>query len=70
MSATFFVYPLDVLRTFLTVNQDKNQHSILIMSKRIISEKGLKGMYSGVGTSFIGIMPFIGIRMSTYDVLM
>lgn len=70
MSATVFVYPLDVIRTFLTLNKDKNKHSILRQTRHIISEKGLSGMYSGILTSFFGIMPFIGIRMSTYDVLM
>ena len=70
MSATLFVYPLDVIRTFLTLNKDQSKHSVFHMTKRIVNEKGLRGMYSGIGTSFFGIMPFIGIRMSTYDVLM
>jgi len=39
-------------------------------SKVIVANRGFLGMYQGLGMSLMGIAPFIGIKMASYDFLM
>ena len=38
--------------------------------KQIVNTHGVKGLYRGLGISTIGIAPFIGIKLSSFDILM
>ena len=36
----------------------------------IVADRGWRGLYKGLGTSLMGIAPYIGVNMSSYDWLM
>lgn len=64
-------YPLDLLKTYLTVNiENGSRVSMFEQSKMIVAQRGFFGMFQGLGMSLIGIAPFIGIKMASYDYLM
>jgi len=44
--------------------------SIMQCTKEIYQKNGFFGLYKGWGISMMGIAPFIGIKMSSYDFLM
>ena len=69
MTAAMIVYPLDVVKTYATVNNCKTTSSLTI-TKNIINRSGIQGMYKGLPISIAGIMPLIGLRMATYDAIM
>ena len=68
MSATLVVYPMDVLKTTLTVNQNNTKKlKVAKTLTNIIQRQGIAGLYKGLGVSLCGIAPFIALRMSVYD---
>ena len=71
MAASTLTYPMDLIKTYLTVNQEVNhlRISMLDQGKIIVRENGFFGLYKGWGMSMCGIAPFIGIKMSSFDFL-
>lgn len=69
MIAGFVVYPADVVKTFITLNQGQG-NSIYRHTAQIYKKSGMSGFYKGLVLSSVGIAPFIGIRMSTYDMFL
>ena len=67
--AGFVVYPADVVKTFITLNQGKGK-TIYCHTKTIYKKSGIGGFYKGLVISSVGIAPFIGLRMSTYEKLL
>ena len=68
--ASTLTYPMDLVKTYLTINQDNNvKITIMDQTKIIYREHGFFGLYKGWGLSMIGIAPFIGIKMSSFDLL-
>ena len=57
MTASTLTYPLDLIRTRLSINtQSGAQLSMLGVAKQIYSEGGIRGMYRGLGaTLFVSI---------------
>ena len=69
MIAGFVVYPADVVKTFITLNQGQGK-SMYSHTKTIFNKSGISGFYKGLVLSSVGIAPFIGFRMSTYDMFL
>ena len=71
IAASTLTYPTDIVKTYLTINLD-NAHRMSMMqcTKEIYKKNGFFGLYKGWGISMMGIAPFIGIKMSSYDFLM
>lgn len=62
---------MDLVKTYLTVNLETNTKVTMIsQAKIIVSEQGFLGLYKGIGLSTIGIAPFIGIKLTSFDMLM
>lgn len=62
---------MDLLKTYLTINQNTDAKvTITQQAKFIYKEFGIMGFYKGWGISMMGIAPFIGIKMATFDLLM
>jgi solute carrier family 25 phosphate transporter 23/24/25/41 len=62
---------MDLVKTYLTVNIEANTKVTMIsQAKMIVSEQGFLGLYRGIGLSTIGIAPFIGIKLTSFDMLM
>lgn len=59
------------MKTYLTVNTDNAQRVNFFEQGRIIvRQHGVLGLYKGLGSSLIGIGPFIGVKMSSFDWMM
>ena len=68
MCASFAVYPIDLVKTYLTINVDNAvQLSMWEQAKVIVRTQGFFGLYKGLFVSLGGIAPFIGIKMSSFD---
>jgi hypothetical protein len=61
-------YPLDVIRTNLTVSKDGNM-TMKKSIKDIISIHGVTGLYRGLKPTLIAVVPFIAIQNTTIDIL-
>ena len=71
VTASFLTYPLDLVKTYLTVNTDNaTKVNFIEQGKIIVRANGVLGLYKGLGSSLIGIGPFIGVKMSSFDWMM
>ncbi|CAG9331013.1 unnamed protein product [Blepharisma stoltei] len=66
--AQIATYPLDLVRTILSIKTDQG-HKIFPELKKVYQNKGFTGLYTGLNMSLLGIAPFIGFKMATFDVL-
>jgi len=65
---TIITYPLDLLRTVSV--QDNNMNSNTRITGRIhdiLKRNGVRGFYSGLGTSIISSPIYVGLQLSTYQ---
>ena len=68
ITAQPLTYPLDLLKTYATINMEAGQRiNIYKTTMEIIGRDGLMGMYKGLFISNCGIAPFIGIKMASFD---
>lgn len=71
VTASFLTYPIDLVKTYLTVNTDTSRNvNFIEQGKIIVRANGFLGLYKGLGASLIGIGPFIGVKMASFDWLM
>ena len=62
---------MDLVKTYLTINTENAKKITMTEQTKIIyREHGFFGLYKGWTLSMIGIAPFIGIKMSSFDWLM
>jgi hypothetical protein len=71
MTASTLTYPLDLIRTHLSVSVDgaSVKPSIAGCAKELYSKGGFLGMYKGLGATLVGIIPYVGIKMASFDIL-
>jgi solute carrier family 25 phosphate transporter 23/24/25/41 len=62
-------YPLDLMRTRLTVQSSSYYRGIIHGIQRVIQEEGLSGLYKGLGMSLIVCVPSLAISFSVYGTL-
>jgi len=68
ITALILTYPLDLVRTRLTVQTtDTKYKGIMHTFKTVIKEEGIIGLYKGVLTSALGIAPYVAINFTTYE---
>ena len=61
-----------MIRTILTIQVNSpggKSEGIWNCGKSIYVKDGTRGLFRGLFASVVGIMPFIGIKMSSFDVL-
>jgi len=46
------------------------KRSVMDQFRIIVADRGWRGLYKGLGASLMGIAPYIGVNMSSYDWLM
>ncbi|CAK9273118.1 unnamed protein product [Sphagnum jensenii] len=68
ISSTICMYPLELLKTRLTI-QPGEYRGILHALWRIVSEEGILELYRGLGPSVIGVIPYAGVNYFAYDSL-
>ena len=74
IAASVLTYPLDFVRTILTIQTDAKYKGMWDAGTQVYRAKGFFALYKGLFTSLLvrstqGITPFIGIKMATFDVL-
>lgn len=71
MTASTLTYPLDLIRTKLTVNVADQviKPSIRETGASIIRANGVAGLYKGLPTTLAGITPYVAIKMTSFDLL-
>eukprot|EP00475_Leptophrys_vorax_P027486 TRINITY_DN3918_c0_g1_i1.p1 TRINITY_DN3918_c0_g1~~TRINITY_DN3918_c0_g1_i1.p1 ORF type:complete len:379 (+),score=2.53 TRINITY_DN3918_c0_g1_i1:549-1685(+) len=68
MASTVIMYPLELVKTRLTV-QPEMYRGMVHAFTRIIREEGVKELYRGLTPSMIGIIPYAGANYFAYDAL-
>ena len=71
MTANTITYPLDLIKTILSVQLNPRHYKKGIIGhvKIIYQKDGILGFYKGWYTTMIGIAPYIAIKMATFDAL-
>jgi len=69
-----FTYPLDLVRTRLALDVSKfaeprEYQGTLGCMKKIAKAEGISGLYKGFWISCVGIVPYLALSLSTYDLL-
>ncbi|KAM6553494.1 hypothetical protein CsatB_014256 [Cannabis sativa] len=67
-SSTFCTYPLELLKTRLTIQRGVYKNSLHALSK-IIGEEGAAELYRGLLPSLIGVIPYAATNYFAYDTL-
>jgi hypothetical protein len=69
--ASFFTYPLDLVRTRLSahIGPEIRYEGILRTFRQIAREEGMRAFYKGVGPTLAGAVPYEGIKFASYDLL-
>ena len=66
-SATVCTYPFDVMRTVLAAQGSPRVYDSLAEAARgIVRDRGVRGLYAGVGVTLVEIIPASAIQFGTY----
>jgi solute carrier family 25 phosphate transporter 23/24/25/41 len=72
-TASFLCYPLDLVRSFLSVQTDghaeRKYRGIVHAMQMIVRTDGVRGLYRGVLPTLFGISPYIAINFTVFDTL-
>ena len=71
ISACTITYPLDLIKTKLSINQAVNPDNRLTIrgtGRSIYEQRGFFGLYKGLCSTLVGVAPYIAIRMTVFDV--
>eukprot|EP00571_Detonula_confervacea_P007945 CAMPEP_0172314570 /NCGR_PEP_ID=MMETSP1058-20130122/22844_1 /TAXON_ID=83371 /ORGANISM="Detonula confervacea, Strain CCMP 353" /LENGTH=385 /DNA_ID=CAMNT_0013028465 /DNA_START=139 /DNA_END=1296 /DNA_ORIENTATION=- len=68
MVAAAIVYPLEVVKTMLTLYPNKCK-SIMDALSLVYRSAGIKGLYRGLGPTLIAMFPYVGVEFMVYETL-
>lgn len=69
-TSTFFCYPLDLVRSFLTVQTNQGKYKgIVDCLRQVYRAEGIQGWYRGCVPTLVGITPYIAINFFVFDSL-
>ncbi|XP_034542904.1 calcium-binding mitochondrial carrier protein SCaMC-1 [Notolabrus celidotus] len=63
------IYPLEVLKTRLTLRQTGQYSGIADCAKQILQREGVKAFYKGYLPNLLSIVPYAGIDLAVYETL-
>ena len=66
MVASSLVYPLEVVKTMLTMYPGK-YGSIAAAFRGVIAETGMRGLYKGLKPTLIAMFPYVGVEFMIYE---
>ena len=68
--------PLSIVRVHVSVCSSallrriwQNGVTIMAFSRNLVATKGVGGLYQGLSTSLVSVMPYFGVRFGVYDAL-
>ncbi|CAB1419904.1 unnamed protein product [Pleuronectes platessa] len=68
-TAQTVIYPMEVMKTRLTLRKTGQYSSMFDCAKKIARKEGLKAFYKGYVPNIIGIIPYAGIDLAVYESL-
>ena len=68
MVAAAIVYPLEVVKTMLTLYPDRCK-SIPDALSMVYRSSGIKGLYRGLGPTLVAMFPYVGVEFMVYETL-
>ena len=68
MVAAAIVYPLEVVKTMLTLYPDRCK-SIPDALSLVYRSSGIKGLYRGLGPTLVAMFPYVGVEFMVYETL-
>ncbi|CAN9493253.1 unnamed protein product [Ophioblennius macclurei] len=63
------IYPMEVLKTRLTLRKTGQYSGIFDCAKKIMKKEGVKAFYKGYIPNILGIIPYAGIDLAVYESL-
>lgn len=66
MVASSMVYPLEVVKTMLTLYPDKYT-GIASACRGVLADAGFKGFYKGLGPTLLAMFPYVGVEFMIYE---
>ncbi|KAM6972518.1 mitochondrial adenyl nucleotide antiporter SLC25A23 [Aplochiton taeniatus] len=68
-TAQTIIYPMEVLKTRLTLGRTGQYSSMADCAKQIAEREGLRAFYKGYVPNLLGIIPYAGIDLAVYETL-
>ncbi|XP_072297453.1 mitochondrial adenyl nucleotide antiporter SLC25A24-like [Eucyclogobius newberryi] len=63
------IYPMEVLKTRLTLRKTGQYSGMVDCAKKILRNEGIKAFYKGYIPNLLGIIPYAGIDLAVYESL-
>uniref|UniRef100_A0A672HL54 Calcium-binding mitochondrial carrier protein SCaMC-1-like n=1 Tax=Salarias fasciatus TaxID=181472 RepID=A0A672HL54_SALFA len=63
------IYPMEVLKTRLTLRKTGQYAGMFDCAKKILRKEGVKAFYKGYIPNLLGIIPYAGIDLAVYETL-
>ncbi|XP_065111743.2 calcium-binding mitochondrial carrier protein SCaMC-3b isoform X2 [Paramisgurnus dabryanus] len=68
-TAQTIIYPMEVLKTRLTLRKTKQYSGMADCAKQILCKEGVRAFYKGYVPNTLGIIPYAGIDLAVYETL-
>ncbi|KAM4888908.1 mitochondrial adenyl nucleotide antiporter SLC25A23 isoform 2-T2 [Thomomys bottae] len=68
-TAQTVIYPMEVLKTRLTLRRTGQYKGLLDCARRILEQEGPRAFYRGYLPNVLGIIPYAGIDLAVYETL-
>lgn len=68
-TAQTIIYPMEVLKTRLTLRRTGQYKGLLDCARRILEREGPRAFYRGYLPNMLGIIPYAGIDLAVYETL-
>ncbi|CAJ1072095.1 calcium-binding mitochondrial carrier protein SCaMC-1-like [Xyrichtys novacula] len=63
------IYPMEVLKTRLTLRKTGQYSGMFDCAKKVLRKEGVKAFYKGYVPNLVGIIPYAGIDLAVYESL-
>nr|CDS29952.1 calcium binding mitochondrial carrier protein [Hymenolepis microstoma] len=67
ITAQTIVYPMEVLKTRMCLRKTGQYKSLWDCAGQIYKELGFPGFFRGYGVNLVGVIPYAGIELATYE---
>ncbi|XP_053868302.1 calcium-binding mitochondrial carrier protein SCaMC-3 [Malaclemys terrapin pileata] len=68
-TAQTIIYPMEVLKTRLTLRKTGQYSGVADCAKKILQKEGIRAFYKGYLPNVLGIIPYAGIDLAIYETL-
>ncbi|XP_030634754.1 calcium-binding mitochondrial carrier protein SCaMC-3 [Chanos chanos] len=68
-TAQTIIYPMEVLKTRLTLRKTGQYSSVFDCARQILQKEGVRAFYKGYVPNILGIIPYAGIDLAVYETL-